>query len=717
MAVVVEEKIDNLRAFYLLENYTFEMFFGNWDGTKTDAKKEYSKIMKYLNEKVSTDNNYVKYNYVKKRTSGRLIGDNTIQSCIKNIRGFLCENLTTDIDMNNCHPTILFQLCEKHNIECPNLTMYINERKKCLNNIQADDNVKYEDAKKKVLVSTNMDKHIKTKCEFLKNYDKEMKYLQRRFLDIQEFSVVKEYAKTDNFNGSFINHILCINENDILTSMRTFCDINKVNIHSLMFDGLMVYGKINDYFIEEMEKHIHKNTMFDKMKLSIKEHQHDFIIPDNFKPKKRITYKDVKEEFQKYNCKVAAEFVSNKYNDVFIYKIGDFTVLHDELTYTNEEGVISPFMPRWFKDEDKRRFDKYDCIPKDSLCPSYVYNMWEKFPVELMPSIDPNDKVKKALDWFLNHIKVLANYNEEHYEFICTWLSQMFQYPENKTIHLIFVGEEGTGKGTFIKFLQTMMGGGNRCWECTDPQEDIFGKFNDMMKKAFLVVMNEADKSGTFNNNNKLKALITDCTINIRPKGKMAFNMKSCHRFMSFSNNPDPTVKNKRRDFTMRMSDDKKNDVKYFTEGNDYAKSIDCCKYIYDYFMAYKCKPNITEVDIPKGEYDTQLIEVQNDPVMEFLKELTYLHIEHIKPKDFPSNTLYELYLDYCKRNHIIYNSNKVSFCTKLAYKKISGLTKTVKKVNKVAVNVYTIDFQELQVYLNIDADVEEINVSDNESE
>ena len=74
-SIVLEEKVDNLRVSYLLDTYTFERFYSAWEGNKTDAKKEYEKIMRYLNKKVSSTNNYVKYNYAKKRTSGRLIGD------------------------------------------------------------------------------------------------------------------------------------------------------------------------------------------------------------------------------------------------------------------------------------------------------------------------------------------------------------------------------------------------------------------------------------------------------------------------------------------------------------------------------------------------------------------------------------------------------------------------------------------------------------------
>jgi len=72
MAVVLNERIDKTRACYLLETFKFENFMTIYDGKKSDAKKEYDKIIKYLNMKVNTNNNYVKYNYCDKRHNGRL---------------------------------------------------------------------------------------------------------------------------------------------------------------------------------------------------------------------------------------------------------------------------------------------------------------------------------------------------------------------------------------------------------------------------------------------------------------------------------------------------------------------------------------------------------------------------------------------------------------------------------------------------------------------
>ena len=706
-SVVLEERINIEKAAYLLETLSFKDFYKTWNGTKKEGQIQYEKMVKYLSNKTRVKNNIVKYNYANGKTCGRLFGDDTIQSLVKNIRGFICDGVSTDIDMVNCHPVILLALCEEHNIYASYLENYVYEREKCISDIRNNDCVTSDVAKKKILTATNSNTYMRSKSSFLTNYDKEMKRIQKEFLLIHEYRYVKEFVNnTDNFQGSFINHVLCIHENEILKCMRAFCDDKKIEIQALMFDGLMVYGDINEFTLSEIENYIHTNSMFKKIKLKIKKHEYNLVMPDDYVVKNLVLdYDSAKKQFELENCKVGAEFVNEKGNNIIIYKITDFTTLHMEKIYekeiTDRYGKIiieeKMFMTDWYLDGNKRRYDKYDCIPKDELCPSNVYNMWVKFPVELIDELTPNNKLDKALNWFLKHIEVLTDYNKEHYNFVLLWLSQMFQYPEHKSIHLIFVGEEGSGKGTLVSFLQKIMGGSGRCFQTSNPQEDVFGKFNDPMKEAFLVILNEADKSGGYNNNSKMKDMITDPTIVIRPKGKTSFTMKSCHRFMSFSNNPDPNIKNKRRDFTMMTSSDKVNDNEYFKEGYSYSDDIVCCKYIYDYLMKYPTLSKINNSDIPFGIYDEMLKNAQKDPITECIEEMCAFNYDTMGIVDYTANQLYEIYLDYAKRNFIEYKLNKIQFTTRLSYKKFNGITKKVKKIENQACNIYMFNFQILK--------------------
>jgi hypothetical protein len=66
---------------------------------------------------------------------GRLFSGNSIQGLSRVIRGFLCRDIVTDIDMRNAHPCILYHICKLHNISCPKLKEYIDNRDFYMNQI------------------------------------------------------------------------------------------------------------------------------------------------------------------------------------------------------------------------------------------------------------------------------------------------------------------------------------------------------------------------------------------------------------------------------------------------------------------------------------------------------------------------------------------------------------------------------------------------------
>lgn len=709
MSVVCEERVNITRCNYLLEHFSFQDFFLHFDKNEKEARTEYKKIKDYLVLKVK-GTEYAKYNFVKGRTNGRLYGDkNSIQNVPKLIRGFICDGLTTDIDMKNAHPTILYQLCKHFEYECPNLEKYINGREEILCRIMECTQKTKEQAKKIILTATNTNKKVSChNCEFVANYSKEMRTLQKKFMENKEYEYVKEYARDDgNFEGSFINHILCIHENEILTAMRNYCSNNELTIHSLAFDGLMLNGEFNETILPDIEQYIISNTKFN-ISLSIKPNASPITITDDYTPSTILLYPELKEKFEEKNCKVGSQFV-RQYNDGYeIYGRGEFNTLNEELSFRPQIGKDPvDFMPVWFKDADKKVYERFDCYPKN--CPKNVFNTWLPFAVVSFP--DPelplDDIYDKSLKYFLNHIDILCNREKPVYDFVIMWLAQMFQYPENKSIHINFISKEGAGKGMFLRYLRAMLGE-RKLFEPEDPLRDVFGHFNGGMRDAFLVVLNELDKSKTYNSNAKLKQLITDDSIQINEKGIKTINMKSYHRFIGFSNMAEPSTKNKRRDLNIRCSDELIDNVEYFKEGNGYIQNPMILKHIYNYFINYTTKPVIVNTDIPETKYDIEMAKVQEKVEISFLKDYVMTNKNcKIEKEEISIDRLYQKYKQYCKD---IYDDRQViskgSFGMRILHLNLEqSITKKYKKINGKSVVVYTIYTDELIKKLKIDMD------------
>jgi hypothetical protein len=271
-----------------------------------------------------------------------------------------------------------------------------------------------------------------------------------------------------------------------------------------MFDGLVLYNDENfkmvegllEYFSEIVAKYtIHKNIKF-----SFKSIESPITMPIEYeaeKIEKKTKYEAIKEDFEENNCKVDINFYCNGNQ----YSLTDFRTKYmnfyadyfqvDKFTYIS-------FIDKWLKDPDARTYDKVGIFVDENKCPDNVYNLWEKWEILNYAEIDNDEEYNiKGLEYFLNHIRVLVNYDEELYIFVVIWLAQMFQYTETKTMELIFVSQEGSGKGLFLHFLKTIMGN-KKVFETTNPQRDIFGNFNPLMKDSVLVVFNEANKSNFY---------------------------------------------------------------------------------------------------------------------------------------------------------------------------------------------------------------------------
>ena len=174
-------------------------------------------------------------------------------------------------------------------------------------------------------------------------------------------------------------------------------------------------------------------------------------------------------------------------------------------------------------------------------------------------------------------------------------------------------------KGLFLQFLRTILGI-KKVYECSDPQNQIFGNQNGILKNSFLVVFEEMEKSFFHKALPKLKTLITDPTIVIKELYQKPFEMNSYHRFIGFTNKIDQTLLNRRQVF-IEGSNDKIGNSKYFNEGYEYAVDLKVARKIYDYLIKYPTEKQINKNHFPETEYQKELEETNKEPFDVWIKE------------------------------------------------------------------------------------------------
>lgn len=694
------EKVD-LRTINYLSSITFDKFkqYINWDCNVDEKKKMFEnfKIFCKLNIKSKGEVKRL-YSYTLNTPNdvgGRLFCGGSVQGLPKDIRGVIMKH-TTDIDMKNAHPVILKYLCKLHNIACPHLSYFCENRDDIFKGISDDK----EYCKKIFLKAVNSDKLNRTeKNKLFKDFDKECKTIQQILCNVKEYKHIVDCVpagKLYNWYGSAINRILCSYENKILQEIINVINRKGIEIAVLMFDGLMVYGNYyNDMdLLREIEEYI--NNMFEglNMTLSYKEHSNLIEIPDDYTiptqqevaDKIEInSFEKVCEEFEKTHCKIinSSSFITEVSNKVIIMSRTQIKTSYEHLTYEeikfdkdgNPKITNTSFIDEWLKYPNIRKYNSIGIYPPPLQCPDDEYNMWKPFDMEL---IDEYEHKEEDLQIMLNHIKILCNNDDIIYQYIIRWIGQMIKYPAIKTICPTLISKEGAGKGTLMKLLNRMLGS-DKVFKSDRPSRDVWGDFNGRMANSFLVNLDELSKKETVESTNYIKSLITEDTLSINNKGIGQYEIKSYHRFIITTNNEEPinTTKDDRRKLIIRSSDELIGNKEYFVKMNDVLlPDINFVKTCYEYFKNLDGLDTFLSIPMPTTEYQEDLKSLDINYIEEWIKS----YVNEFDDTDddiivqLSSKEVYDKFTDWITDNRYKYEINALQFSVRLKRLNIKGI-------------------------------------------
>jgi hypothetical protein len=425
MAELVE-KIP-LREINFLNEMDFKTFKTLTPSCKNDNERKikFDMMKSYCQTNIKTRGETKRiYSYTQTtplEVGGRLYCGNSIQGLQKDFRGLLLRNITTDIDMKNAHPVILKYICKLNEIPCPNLSWYVDNREKVLEEFG-------DDGKTAFLKAVNDDKlNKKIENKFFKDFDKECKKIQKQIYELDCYKHIVDSVpsvKQYNWLGSALNRILCVHENKILQEVISICNKNRIEICSLMFDGLMMYGNHyeNSELLNEITDFVNSKFKGLNMVFAYKEHSQRIQIPDDYQIQKKEelvlekSFEEVCYKFELKHCKIINKGFFIKEEDD---KIVPMTKTHLITAYENEvyekiietkngEKIVNEnFINDWLKNNPTQRcFDDIECYPDGSKCPSNIFNSWRPFAMELVQIYTP---MPDALKLIKNHILILCN--------------------------------------------------------------------------------------------------------------------------------------------------------------------------------------------------------------------------------------------------------------------------------------------------------------------
>ncbi|CAL6300078.1 unnamed protein product [Bathycoccus prasinos] len=172
------------------------------------------------------------------------------------------------------------------------------------------------------------------------------------------------------------------------------------------------------------------------------------------------------------------------------------------------------FVQEWADDPNKKAFRKMDVVPKG--CPPDVYNLWDGYDIEKKKFVsEKTGDIQPFLD-------LLWDRAEERKKKPKTALVFQFQ-------------GEGSGKNEFWGFIGKLMGKATYL-ETSNAERDIFEKHSLALQGRKLVFINEMNKNIHKNYEDRMKGLITDVSLYLRPLHKQSFEVDNLVGFILAGN-------------------------------------------------------------------------------------------------------------------------------------------------------------------------------------
>lgn len=605
--------------------------------------KEYKRLVKGGKANIT-------YNRTKcSKNVGRVYANKNLGlvSLRREIRHTIARDYYVDIDIVNCHPVLLSQICHKNDIPCIALDHYINNRPSILESVMTAYNVN-KDKAKNLFISLlyfgtfenwSTENHIVGEVlPFISEFKNELNNIGNVIVGANP-KLKKEAEDKDKLNvkGTVCSNYLQTLECNILESVYNYCIIKKyiTNNGVLCYDGLMILkDSFGNHILKEFEDEVFSKTGF-KVKFTIKELNEGYTIEvlRESQIEEESDYTRMKKAFEKGNFKILnpISFGIDTEDGLNIVSKSAFFDTYENMRIEDEvedyRGKMKQkemsFIDKWLKDESIRTYNKIDFLPCQ-VAPKGVYNTFKGFEASTKELFDID--IDNSL--LMTHIKHLCGNDDNVLKYVLDCFANMIQKPYDLTrTALLMKSIQGCGKDTLFDYFGNRILGSKYYVVLTDVK-NIFGSFNAMLENKILVVINESKSKTAFEYDDAIKDAITRSENIIVRKGKEGYKNTNniFYTFLTNNKNALKVEENDRRIVAIQANDKIANDVVYFDALRNELNSGKLDRAFFEYLL----KRNISNVNFTKDRPTTKLYEAlkeHNTPVLaRFLCEYVDKH-------------------------------------------------------------------------------------------
>lgn len=226
------------------------------------------------------------------------------------------------------------------------------------------------------------------------------------------------------------------------------------------------------------------------------------------------------------------------------------------------EGKLKPLAEVWLEHTDRRIVTEVGMwVPGEE--PEGAMNSYEGFAVE--PVACESSEISLFLDFVMEDICLN---NVKNYEFLMDMMAAKLQKPlDLLKIALVMRGGEGTGKGAFTRVFENIIG--TKHSVNISSADSWLGKFaGSFLKGAIWLSANEAYWSGNHTQAERLKALITEETLDVEEKFVKGHKQRN-RLFVAITTNNDwavPAGVDSRRFFMLDVGGPRKYNTAFWDE-------------------------------------------------------------------------------------------------------------------------------------------------------
>ena len=329
---------------------------------------------------------------------------------------------------------------------------------------------------------------------------------------------------------------------------------------------------------------------------------------------------------------------------------------------------LDKFLETAVKNNAVEVYSNLCCKPRDHNLKPREFNLWDEF-------ISYNGECDKDTEELLqdNNLKQLIDFikdiicsgNENHFNYLITWLKHIMEKPWEKTEICFFLqSEQGCGKGNLTNFLRKHVFG-LHCSGLVCGLRSLTQKHNSIVaNKSFMVVDELPATSDDFHGQfDTMKHLITEDSLSIEPKGKEIYEIDNNCNFMMSGNNlfSLKIEESDRRYACFQVSNSRRGDKPYWDNLCNNVLTAETGLLFTNYLLSFNKQVNLK--NIPDTNIRNELKNNSKSSSLKYIDDLVLgeydipnvMFMPTFKTKNgevkygLTSKNLYLNYKDYCQ--------------------------------------------------------------------